>query len=102
MALKQFSPIKTTDQDLNLIQEAIREPLNTLIKNPLNGVKWMANISLKAGNNLVVHGLGRNYLSFWIGNQTAASSITAGTSPDPSKYLMLGATASCKADIFVF
>lgn len=102
MATKQFSPIKTTDDDLNRIQDNIREPLNTLIKNPLNSAKWMAKVSLAAGTNLVSHGLGRAYLSFWTGNHSSTATVIAGTSPDATKYLALVSSAPCVADVFVF
>jgi hypothetical protein len=69
-AIKQFVPRRTENATLNRIQEAIREPLNTLIANPVNSAPWMAKIKLLTGTNFVTHGLGRKYESYWTGNQT--------------------------------
>ncbi len=102
MGLPRFIPVHTQDKTLKLIQERIAATLNPLLEFLPNGGKTLLQVQLKTGTNLVAHGLGRTYQSFWAFHPSAIATVTEGTSPDPSKYILFTASAPLSFDLVVF
>ncbi len=98
---KPFRKVVTTNKDLNLIQDNLLQTLDSLAKNPLLGGKLLSQVALKSGSNTLNHGLGRNYVSWAVFRPTAAMTLYETASPDPSKFLVLVASAPGAADLLV-
>ena len=101
MALRRFRGIQTNNRDLQLVQQQISETLDAVVDNPTNSAALISKVNITAGSNLISHGLGRAYLSFFVGRLSAATTIIEGTSPDRTKFLVVSATAPCTCDFLV-
>lgn len=99
--LKPFRKVQTTDKDLNMLQENIKEFLDALIKNPLLSANVLRAVPLASGTNQVQHGLGRNYQSVFVGMSSTTPTLTIGTSADPTKFVAVTASAPCAVDMLV-
>ena len=101
MKLKPFRKVQSTDKDLNLLQDNVKEFLDALIKNPLLSANVLRGVALSTGSNIVHHGLGRNYQSVFAAVTSAVASLSLGTSPDPTQYIAVTASAPCSVDMLV-
>lgn len=103
MSIPKLKRVVTTDRITNQIQDHIITTLNPVISNPILDGNFIKRISLKSGqDNLVNHGLGRNYISFWVCRPDAASSIFETPSPSPDQYMILRAISNVTIDLYVF
>jgi hypothetical protein len=129
--LKPFRRIQTTDKDLNLIQDYLQDIFKSLNANPWLFGKPISRVALGAGTNLVQHGLGRNFVSCFMGIPSTVTPGTFGsdigtfgsnpapfgtpgetfsgasfalsqTQPDRSNYVAVVASAPVVVDLFVF
>ncbi len=105
-AIRPFRTVQTPDRVLNLIQDSLGETLDSITRNVVLNGQFIKQAAFVAGANTVSHGLGRNYLSFFLGgftnkNNLAAASIYATLSPDPTKWIVLNASAPCTCDLLV-
>lgn len=105
VSVRPFRRIQTTDRDLNLLQSHIADAVRSIGDTP----RWLQAVSLLAGPTIISHGLGRNWVSYWLGNYDTSVTVkplvgiaVSGSIPDRSKYLVLQASAPVVADIFVF
>ena len=98
---KQFEVVNTQDYTIKRLQDNIAKAVNPLLRAPITYGLLLQGVSLAAGDNLVATGLGRSYISFFVGNMNAAVSIYAKTSPDNTKYLNLNSSVACTVDIWV-
>lgn len=101
MAVTIFKPIKSSDQELTLLQNAIKSSLDSLTSNPLLSGNMLRGVTLASGSNIVGHGLGRNYVSFLWGNPSAPVRLSYGKSPDRSKFVNVVADAAVTLDLLV-
>ncbi len=102
MRLKPFRKVQTTDKDLNLVQDSIKEFLDALLKNPLLGANVVRGIQLATGDNLVAHGLGRNWVSAFLSLPSAGATLSlTATQTDRSQWVNVTASAPCAADLLV-
>jgi hypothetical protein len=79
---------------------------DSIISNPLiNGI-LLTKIVLKTalGDNIVSHGLGRNYIGYVVvNNNNAAVVYTSGTTNTlPGLNIILKTTADCTVSLFIF
>ena len=102
MALfKPFRKVHTTDQDLNRIQDNLKETFDAIASNPLLGGQLLSQVPLVAGANNVHHGLGRNYRTWLWMRPTAALTLYETASVDPTRLLSIVASAPGSVDLFV-
>jgi hypothetical protein len=102
MALRPFRKIPTSSEDLNKIQDSIKETVDALVRNPVLAGHLIGPVTLATGPNTVGHGLGRRALGVWQCLPTAASSLSLAASADPNNYLTVVASAPCQATLYVF
>ena len=110
--IKPFRSIQTQDRVLNMVQDNIAAIISTLNLNPLIFGKTVKQVKFAAGDNTVSHGLGRNFVSCLVAiPTTAAFSGTFGSGvglsvsamqTDPSRWIVINATAACVADLYVY
>lgn len=100
--MKPFRKIQTDDKTLNRLQDHISEVFGQFLSNPLLGGKIMLAVPLANGTNTVAHGLGRNYVSFLSGNHTGPARLSAGTSPDRSRFVAIVSDAAISADLYLY
>lgn len=101
MALKPFRRIHTTDPEITLLQDAIKDSIDSLNADPVTGGNILTSVTFASGDNLISHGLGRNYVCVFVGVPSAACTFVEKTSPDRSKYVKLNASAPCSAAVQV-
>ena len=100
--LKPFRKVQTTDKDFNVLQDNLKEFLDALIKNPLLGANVVSRVTLATGDNLVPHGLGRNWVSAFAAVPSAAVSLSlTATQKDRSQWVNVTASAPCVVDLLV-
>lgn len=96
---------KDVDRVLDTMQSNIQTSFSPLLDIAmLNGNLRLAE-SLAAGqDNLVAHGLGRKFISYFTGNPSAAGvvSTSATNNPNPDKYVILRTTISMTVDLWIF
>lgn len=103
LSFKPFRKIPTTDRDTNLIQSHIADSFASLNATP----RVLLGQVLLAGANLVSHGLGRNYVSWWAANYDTSVTLKPvatfnGNPVDRTKYLAIQASGPVTADLLVF
>lgn len=103
LSFKPFRKIPTTDRDLNLIQSHIADSFSSLNTTP----RVLLAVALVAGVNLVSHGLGRNYVTWWPANYDTSVTLKPvatfnGNPVDRSKYFAIQASGNVTADFLVF
>jgi hypothetical protein len=101
MAAIHFQPVKSNDQEMTLVQNALKRTLDSITRNPVVGGTLLRTVPIAAGSNLVNHGLGRNYITFFWGNPSASVSLSAGASPDPSKIINIVSSGPASLDLLV-
>lgn len=101
MAVARFQRIQFSDPDLTLFANRIAETFDAITSNPLLGGNLIKQVNLFVGSNILSHGLGRNYVSFFAGNSSAPARFSYGGSPDPSTYINVVSDAACSADVLV-
>lgn len=65
------------------------------------GVHPIYQVPLLSGSNQLSHGLGRSYVSYFLGNYDTSVSVKPLASPDRSKYIVLQASAPVVVDLFM-
>lgn len=100
-AIIKFKRIHTDDDDINQMQQSLKATLDSITQNIVLSGNLLQGVALKSGNNNVGHGLGRNWVTYLIGNLSAAATIVTAVSSDPSTILSLTVSAPCTADILV-
>lgn len=103
MALTQFNG---GDLSFQLLQDSWAAKLEPLLKNPVNNVTILKNVSLLAASNpnVVNHLLGRKLQGWFIVRQRAAASVydAQDTNQSPTLTLNLRTSADVTVDIAVF
>lgn len=101
--VKPLTKIQTDIDPINRLQDQLLESVNPLIKLALvNGV-LISNQTITAGTPLSVsHKLVRNYQGWFIAKTNANSVIWESTSTDPSKFIVLNASANVTVSLWVF
>jgi len=94
--------VRATHDDLSQVQdnvhaawESMRQKSGDLLDN--NKLR----VTLKAGSNLIAHGLARAY-TFAFFTLPSSGALTEGASPDRTQYVNVIATAPCTVGILVF
>ena len=102
--LKQFPNVNSKNDDLNAVQLNLKTALDPIIKNALVGGTTLTSIALKAGANIVAHGLGRTLQGWMIVRKRASADIydTQDQNGSPQTTLLLTATAPVTVDIYVY
>lgn len=105
LSFRPFTKIPTTDRDMNLIQSHIADVFRSLAATP----RFLQAVQLAAGANLISHGLGRNWVSYFLCNYDTSVTVkplvgvaVSGSIPDRSKLLALQASAPVTVDLVVF
>lgn len=98
---RAFQPVKSTDEEITLLQNRIKETFDWITSNPFVAGKLIPGVSLQAGSNLVSHGLGRGYISFFMGQPSQPVRLSTGQSPDRSTYVNVIADTACTVDLLV-
>jgi len=99
--VKPFRKIQTSDRDLNLVQEIIKQTFDSILRNPLLDGVVLKSVALASGSNTIGHGLGRNYVSWALFRPSAVLTLYETASPDPSQFLVLVASATAVVDLLV-
>ena len=100
--IKPFRKIQTTDKDMNLLQDQLKEILDALLKNPIAGSNTVPSVKLAAGDNLVPHGLGRNWVSCFAALPSAVASLSlSAVQKDRTQWVNVTASAPCVATFLV-
>ncbi len=102
MAVRSFRKVHTTNQDLNLIQDNLKEVLDGIISNPVLQAKPVGPIILGTGTNIVSHGLGRAYQGCLVGIPSSVVSLSLGTSPDASQFIAIVASGHAVVTIYPY
>lgn len=102
MRLQPFRKIASASDDLNQVQDNVKAAVDELRRNPILDWNLIRGEALKAGTNLVGHGLGRPFISCFIGIPSTAVTLSRGTSPDTSKYIAIVASGPCTVDLYFF
>lgn len=112
MAISPFRKIQTTDKELNLLQDHIKETFDAITRNPWLSGKQIKQVAFAVGDNKVMHGLGRNYVGCYVAIPTStAFSGTFGsgiglfvepTQDNPAQWIVINAIQPCVADLWVF
>ena len=104
VSVTPFRRIPSTDRDLNLVQAHLADVIRSIGDRP----RLLQGVQLLSGVNLVSHGLGANYVSYWLGNYDTSVDIKpvfndgAGNPIDRRKFVGLQATAPVTVDVLVF
>jgi hypothetical protein len=104
--LKTFSKLPSGDRVLDQVQDAIATVLNPIASSPINNATVLPRVTLKTGDNLVAHTLGRTPQGWapmrQIGS-TGPDSATVYESQDPDpKFLYIHASVGVTLDILVY
>lgn len=99
---KPFRRLQTSDRDLNLLQDHLKETLDSILACPLLDAQRLSAVSLASGTNTVGHGLGRRYVSWGWLRPSAAATLYEVPSPDPTKFIAIVASAPLVVDLLVF
>lgn len=101
VALKPLRRVPTSDRELNLIQSHIADVIRSLD----GSHNLLQAVQLNAGPNLVSHGLGRAYVSWWPANYDTSILLRpltdAAHNPDRTKWVCIQASAPATVDIVV-
>lgn len=91
--------------DVNMMANRWATIIDPIIANPLNNGLILKNISLKTGNNVINHKLGRK-LQGWYTVRVRNNAVTLYDTQDanqtPQLTLSLNASADCVIDLAVF
>lgn len=101
MSIKRFRKIVTDSTDINRLQDSIREVIDSVFMDPALGGNLIQGVNLSVGANVLSHGLGRKYKTWFIGNASVPARFSTGSSPDASLYVTLVSDAACIADVLV-
>lgn len=99
MAIKRFTPPQFADADMQLLSAALSSTLDSILDSPLIGANLVSRVKLSVGANVVGHGLGRNYVSFFMGNPSVPMRLFFDKSPDPARFATIVSDAAGVADI---
>ena len=86
---------------MQLLTSQIAQSLDSMTSNPVLAGNLLKAVNLSVGANMVSHGLGRNYVTFFVGNASAPARFSYGGSPDPATYLNIVSDAAVQADVLV-
>lgn len=100
--LQSFRKVLSELPGVNEMQDAIKSVLDPVTRHVLLQGNLLRSVALMSGANTLNHGLGRKYVSWLHGNESAAATLTVGTSPDPTKYLVVVASEPITCDLYVF
>lgn len=84
---------------MQLLSAAISNTIDSILDSPLVGANLLRRVPMAVGSNIVGHGLGRNYVSFFMGNPSVPMRLSFAQSPDPSTFANLVSDAAGVADI---
>ncbi|HZU84170.1 MAG TPA: hypothetical protein VE987_14675 [Polyangiaceae bacterium] len=98
---KRFRKVQLTDRGAQLLQESVKASLDSVTGHPLLNSKIIAQVPLAIGSNLVSHGLGRAYLSWFAGNLSGPARLSYGVSPDKTTIVNVVSDANVSADLLV-
>jgi len=99
--MKPFRRIQTTDRDLNLLQDHIKDVFDSIAAGALVDARFLSGVALSSGTNLVGHGLGKRYSSWGWMRPSAAVTLYETASPDATRLIALVASTACVVDLFV-
>ena len=102
-SFKPFRRIPSTDRDMNLLQSHIADALRSMTDTP----RFLQGLLIGTVPTLVSHGLGRAYVSYWLGNYDTSITVKPiatvdGKPVDRTKFLVLQASAPVTLDLQVF
>lgn len=95
---------QSDDPVISKLQDAIVPPLNKLLQNPVSSAVLLRSVSLKAGANVVNHGLDKRLQGWSVVRLRAAAVIydTQDANPFPTKTLFLNSSVAVIVDLLVF
>ena len=96
--------LNTNDRIIGQIQDNIANVLEPITNIPLNYGVRLTNVILTSGSNTVNHGLNRTLLGWFVTRQRSSATIydTQDSNTNPTKTLILVASANVTVDLFVF
>lgn len=101
--LPSFEKVPSPDKIVTRVQDVLKRILDRVTRNPILDSNWIANVSLSSGDNLISHGLGRNYVGFMCTlPSVAGTTLSESASPDRSLYLKVHASGNCTVSIYAF
>jgi len=95
-----FARVQTTNREINQLQSNIATVLNPLIEQPFANGKFLQNISLQAGNNRIIHNLGRAVLGWLVTNINGPAQVYLVSSNETT--ITLNSNSSVTVTLFVF
>lgn len=107
MALKDFKRFNIMDRETNDLQLNVRDFINQLDKNVLDGVRIeevnKLQITLTTTTTLIPHGLGRSFLGWHLVDIQGDARVWRDTADvDTTKFLPLKASATVVVSLWVF
>lgn len=96
-----YRKIQVVNPEISRLQDAIKSTLDPITSSPVTATRVAYGVTLKAGLNLVPHGLPYAYTTYWVGNQQGASEVTTG-SVDRTQFIGIVATRPCTVDVFFY
>lgn len=102
MRLQPFRKIASASDDLNQVQDNVKAAVDELRRNPILDWNLIRGQSLKAGTNLIGHGLGRAFIACLTGIPSAPAQLSIAASPDTTKQIAIVASAPCTVDLYLF
>ena len=96
--------VQVPDQGQNRFNSSVKTSVDQLSKIPFLNGNFLQSIVLSTGQNTVNHGLGRAYISYFLG-KTNAQVVPYDTTPssmDKTQSLQLTASAPVTIDLWVF
>ena len=102
--MKQFAKLNVQDRKLSLIQDALSEALNPLLKLPLNDSNLLHGIKLVAGTNTIAHGLNRVLIGWIVVRKNTNETIydDQDKNPLPGVNLTLVSSGDSTVSLVVF
>lgn len=101
---RKASRINASDYELNRVQDNLARPIDQLLQVPILDGQLVEDVVLKAGDNLVDHGLGRVLRGWIVVRQSAMSDLydKQSTNPFPARQLALNSSNAATVSMWVF
>ena len=104
MSRVNFTSLYTEDAEVNRLQSHIKTALNPLLELPISDGVMLKDQTIETTDTEINHGLGREYEGFIITRLKTNATIYESATDNPSKslYILLKASGTATADIYIF
>lgn len=104
MGLASFTKIQTADRDLMSVQASVDDVFKQILSQAILNGNILTRVALVTGENIVNHGLGQKLLGWVLVRNRAHADLwdAQDDNPNPTKTLILEASANTTVDLLVF